>query len=44
LSEEEGIVGVGLEETSSLEHDFILLDIREGQGDALIHILINQFL
>jgi len=38
LSEEEGIVGVGPEETSILEHGFILLDIGEGQGDALIQV------
>jgi len=37
LSEEKSIVGVGPEETSSFEHRFIL-DIKEGQGDALVQI------
>jgi len=38
LSKEKGIVGVGPEETGSLEHRFILLDIGEGQGDALVQV------
>jgi len=36
--EEENIVGVGPEKTCSFEHVLILLDVREGQRDALIQI------
>jgi len=38
LSKEKGIIGGGPKETGSLEHRFILLDIREGQGDALVQV------
>ena len=38
MSEEKGIIGVGPEEIGSFEHRFILLDIREGQGDALVQV------
>jgi len=38
LSEDENIVGIGLENIGSLEHRFILFYIRKSQKDALIQI------